>query len=344
MVYLDGKPGRTAVINGKKFLFFSGYNYLGIDKVPEFLQLLQEGLERYGWLFPSSRISNTRLAIFEECEALLSEITGSEETVLVSSGFNAGRLATHFNVNDIMNAPDSHPSINRNAAANSDFKEWGNWFVQTTNANPADHSIFASDSLNPIKATLNDFTFLKHTKKRVSGIIDDSHGIGMTGEQGKGVASIVPALTNLDYIFTYSLSKAFGIAGGAVSCSKERAALIRTLPDYTAVTPPAPAQLYAFLKAQHIYAIQREKLFNNISYLGECIKDILGIKFNPDYPIVLLPEAFDEKVLFDNNIIISSFSYPDPSSAKVNRLVLNALHTKEDLEFIAECLHKAILD
>lgn len=341
MVYLDEKPGRTAVINGKEFLFFSGYNYLGINKVPEFLQLLQEGLTKYGWLFPSSRISNTRLVIFEECEAFLSEATGSEETVLLSSGFNAGRAATHFNASEIRNAPGSHPAIYRNMPAKADFTDWSNWYVQTTN-NKKEQSVFASDSVNPTKAILNDFRFLAGTRGKITGIIDDSHGIGITGKNGGGAASTMPRQVNLEYIFTYSLSKAYGITGGAISCSKKRAAMIRTLPDYTTATPQSPAQLYAFLKAQHIYNSQREKLFDNISYFAARIKDLPGITFNPHYPVFLLPDTFEENFLFLNKIIISSFSYPDPLDTPCKRIVLNALHTKSDLDHISRCLHKLL--
>ena len=34
---VDGKPGRTVGLNGSQFLFFSGYNYLGINKDEELL-------------------------------------------------------------------------------------------------------------------------------------------------------------------------------------------------------------------------------------------------------------------------------------------------------------------
>jgi len=67
----DETPNRIAIINGKEYLFFSGYNYLGMNSVPEFAALVKEGTGKYGWLFPSSRISNTRLKIFEEAEELL---------------------------------------------------------------------------------------------------------------------------------------------------------------------------------------------------------------------------------------------------------------------------------
>ncbi len=91
MSALNQSPGRTAIIDGKEHLFFSGYSYLGMSHVIEFIELVKEGIDKYGVLFPSSRISNTQLGIFETMEAFLSQLTSQEETVIYSSGFLAGR-------------------------------------------------------------------------------------------------------------------------------------------------------------------------------------------------------------------------------------------------------------
>src|SRR5215216_6199390 len=111
---LNETPGRTAFINGKEYLFFSGYSYLGMQYIPEFVALIKEGIDKYGWLFPSSRISNTQVAIYEECESLLSSITQTENTVLVSSGFMAGKLATALWRKEVFNLDPSHPAIQSN--------------------------------------------------------------------------------------------------------------------------------------------------------------------------------------------------------------------------------------
>ena len=75
MFTLNDTPGRTAIANGKEYLFFSGYSYLGMSHVPEFAELIKEGIDKYGWLFPSSRISNTQLELFTQFEAKLSLVS-----------------------------------------------------------------------------------------------------------------------------------------------------------------------------------------------------------------------------------------------------------------------------
>ncbi len=68
MIEFKSTPGRTCMIDGKEFLFFSGYSYLGMNHVKKFKDFVKEGIDKYGILFPSSRISNTRLKLYEKFE------------------------------------------------------------------------------------------------------------------------------------------------------------------------------------------------------------------------------------------------------------------------------------
>jgi 8-amino-7-oxononanoate synthase len=341
-LYLDGKPGRTAWVKGKEFIFFSGYNYLGINADAEFIQLVAEGTGKYGWLFPSSRISNTRLAVYEECEALLSNLTGAEDTVLLPSGFAAGRVASSYHQGVVHNAPGSHPAILQHRSARANFNDWSNWISQDIEIRePGAPLIIASDSVNPLTATVHNFSFLNSFSRPVVAIIDDSHGIGIIGNNGYGAGTMVPRTDNVDYLLTYSLSKAFGISGGAISCSKPWAEKFRTMPEYAGVTPVSPAQVYAFIKGQHIYQRQRHKLMDNITYFENCVKDIPGVQHSAGFPVFVLPVFIDESLFYNNGMLISSFPYPDPKGKTLKRIVLNALHTNNDMDRIASVLHEA---
>ena len=340
--FLDGKAGRTAHAGGRQLLFFSGYNYLGLSHQEEFVGLVAEGMSKFGWLFPSSRISNTRLKIFEECEALLSAITGSEDTVLLPSGFAAGQLATANRAADLFNAPQSHPAIARNSTPYTDFAEWSAWLVHEAEIRDQDKPLaFASDSLSPLTATMYDFSFVSEIRQPVNVIIDDSHGIGLIGAVGAGVSSKVPRHPHVHYTFTYSLSKAFGITGGAISCSRKDADRLRNSVEYTSVSPLSPGLIYAFIRGQHIYAAQRAKLQGNITRFAELTHDLPGLKYNLNFPVFILPAELDEKFFDKHNILISAFAYPDPSGPSLKRVVLNALHTNEDLETLAQVLREA---
>lgn len=324
---LNEHPGRTAFINGKEYLFFSGYSYLGMQDVPEFVELVKEGIDKYGWLFPSSRISNTHLQLFQECEVQLSSITGMQDTVLVSSGFLAGSLATELWKGELVNLSPFHPAIERNNKASIDSAE----------------KIYAIDSVNVLTAQITDFSFLTEDENSKIIIVDDSHGIGLIGSKGEGICSSIPAAKNISCILSYSLSKSFNIGAGAVSSSKNIADELRRLPQYSAATAPSPAILYAFMKGQQLYQVQREKLKTNITYFQSVIKNISTVIYHPQLPIFILPEVTDEIKLFEKNIIISSFAYPDPQGTKYLRVVISALHSFADLEYLAACLESVLI-
>lgn len=340
--YLDNKVGRTVSVDSHEYLFFSGYNYLGINQQIEFTELVKEGISRFGWLFPSSRISNTRLFLYEECEAMLSGITGSEDTVLLPSGFAAGQLATSRHIQNLHNAPGSHPAIARNSSVHQDFKTWSDWLLREANQSyPGDTLALASNSLDPLSGTLHDFSFIKDIEQCLAIIIDDSHGVGIIGKDGSGISSLLPLGRKDSYTFTYSLSKAFGVPGGAISCNKEDADQLRKLPGYSAVSPLSPGMIYAFIKGQQIYARQRQKLLENIHYFASLTKDLTGLKYDSRFPVFVLPADLNEQTFERNNIIISSFAYPDQEGPRIKRLVLNALHTDDDLRTLADVLKQA---
>ena len=317
----ENLPSRTAILNGKEYLFFSGYSYLGMQCVPEFIDLINEGIKKYGWLFPSSRISNTQLSVYKESEDLLSAITGKEDTVIVSNGFTAGKLATKKWKSEIINLHPSHPAIKRNATTHEQKQK-----------------VFAIDSCDTLTANITDFSFSKNDNESKIIIVDDSHGFGVLGNNGEGIVSSLPLNIHNEFVISYSLSKAMHVIAGAISCTKELATEIRSMPQYTACTPPSPAMLYAFTKAKHLYTEQLEKLKRNILYFESLISEIKGIVYNRQLPVFILPSYIDEKKFAKEEIIISSFSYPTISGEKVNRVVLNALHTKNDLEKLAETI------
>ena len=342
MFSLHQTPGRTALVNEKEYLFFSGYSYLGINHVPDFISLLQEGINRFGAVFPSSRISNTVLGLYSNTESYLSDLTQKSDTILFQSGFTAGKAAIETLEKDtaIYQSPFCHPAIRINNNSSLTFTDWANQTVQIINSNQSLKTpVILSDSLNQLTADLFDFSFLENIQQKVICIIDDSHGIGLLGKSGQGISYLLPNNKNIEYIITYSLSKALNIQAGAISCSiKSRADKIRKTSWYTAVTPPSPAMLFAFNQAKDLYSLQLSKLSLQKKQFQNMLVDHKEIKYHKDLPVYILPEALDEDYFSERGIIISSFAYPDPSGKKINRAVINALHTQEDYEILTNSL------
>ncbi|OIR12812.1 8-amino-7-oxononanoate synthase [mine drainage metagenome] len=343
MFHLNFTPGRTAFVDNKELLFFSGYAYLGMNHEPEFLQHLQKGIELYGAVFPSSRISNTQLNLYSETEKLLSDLTQTADTVLLQTGFTAGKAAVASIAADsvLFHSPFCHPAIRIKNNSILSFTDWANETVDTINKNIySTPPVILSDALNQLTAELYDFSFLNSIEQNIICIIDDSHGMGLLGTNGEGISSRLPRKENIEYIITYSLSKAMNIQAGAVSCSnKSTADKIRKSSWYAATTPPSPVMLYAFNHSQKIYQQQRATLNKNKKFLQDLLSKRNYIHFHPEIPVFIFPEEYDEDFFAKQNIIISSFAYPDPSGKKINRAVINALHTDDDLQKLADAMN-----
>ncbi len=341
---LDAVPGRTCMIDGKSYLFFSGYDYLGMHGSSEFNQIIQEGLEKFGHLHPSSRISNTQLSLYKQLEQSLSSLTGTQDTVTFSSGYLAAHAISQklSGYENVYKAPGTHPALSLayNTIPSETFAEWSKAIVTIINPNYSEEAkVICFDAVNVFAPEVNDVSFLQHInpQQKLIVLIDDSHGIGITGVDGKGISSYVTSSANIQYIFTYSLSKAFNIIGGAVSCSTEIATALRNLPCYSASTAISPAMAYTFLHSKEIYASQLQKLKNNMNYfISHVNKD--RVSTHPQLPVAVLNSPGIEEVLFQKQVIISSFNYPLASSEKVNRIVLNALHTKQDISLLCKAL------
>jgi len=343
MHYLDDNPGRTTVVYGKEYLFFSGYSYLGMEKLEAFRENIREGMEKYGILFPSSRISNTRLSLYDDFEKELSLLNGSEDTVSYSSGFLAGKAISGLlsERENVFIAPAAHPAINlSHVFSAASFEDWANDLVSKINSGNIISCTIIADAVNIIKSRVYDFSFLTKIKKEVfiTCLIDNSHATGVFGENGNGIISYLPQQKNIEYSFSYSLSKAFHLEGGAVSCSHEIAGQLRSRADYSGSTAMSPAYVYAFMQNEELYEAQRKKLQRNILFFQSLIKDLDFISNDPSLPIFVVDKPGIEESLFEKGILISSFAYPDPSGQAVNRVILNALHEEEDMRKLADAL------
>lgn len=310
--------------------------------VSKFIDLVKEGMDKYGLLYPSSRISNTRLILFTEFEAALTQLIGMDETVSFSSGYLAGQsIIQIFNYKNCFIAPQTHPAILKQQISPTfqSRKDWEKEIIEFSVKHKSSEIFIVSDAVNVNEGLVYDFNFLKQvdTTVKIICLIDDSHGIGLLGSKGEGIISYLPKAENIEYILSYSLSKAFHLQGGAVSCSKEVANLLRMHPNYAGSTALSPALAYAFLHASELYAQQRKKLFTNIEILKHLTVSLPFIQHH-QLPIFNCSINNVQTKAQKQQIILSSFSYPDPNGTLINRIVINALHTDEDLQKLTDFL------
>lgn len=344
MVTLSQAPGRTTIIDGEEYLFFSGYSYLGLGLNKSFTDLVKKGIDLYGVVYPSSRISNTTLDLYAKMEEQLAAFTSAEDAAVFSSGFLSARTAVDV-VNKEMKLyclPHTHPASSAlpGIIKIPETLSWQQFLDERAAAGEFQFAV-AADSINPTPGHINDFSFLATTPAsfNITIIIDDSHGIGWLGKDGKGIASILNLPAHFDLLLNFSLSKAFHINGGAITASRKWIAAVRRHVNYATSTPMMPSLAYAWTEATTLFRQQREILLQNIEYLQKLSTNYTFVA-GEGTPVFVVAKKGIAPYLLQNNVIISSFGYPHPEIDPVNRVVVNALHLRSDLEKLAQLIEQ----
>ena len=342
MITLQNIPGRTTLIDGKEYLFFSGYSYLGLGMLPEYTNHVKKGIDLYGVVYPSSRISNTQLDLYTKMEEQLAAFVQTEDAACVSSGFLSARTAVEVVAEEmqVYALHHTHPASSAMAAMQPipENQSWEDFLRQRAAANEYRFAV-AADSMYITPGHINDFSFLKNTPAdfNITFVVDDSHGIGWLGQDGRGIGSLLQLPANIELLLNFSLSKSFHMNGGAVCGSRKWINAVRRHVNYATSTPFMPSLAYAFTQAQELFQQQRVKLHQNIEYLQKLTAKHTFVA-NEGTPVFVVAKKSIAQHLLQNNIIISSFGYPHPEDDPVNRVVVNALHTKSDFERLVQLL------
>ena len=342
----DQLPGRTLLSGGREYLYFSGTSYLGLAHDAAFQECLRAGIARYGTNYSSSRLSNVRLAVFEEIEAYLGAYTGAGAVLTLSSGYMAGQLVVRCLAEQasLVYGPRTHPAlwVQRNNFVAGDFAGWARALPHHLRQLPQEHIVILFNSLDPLLALKYDLGFLHllPQDKMITLVIDDSHGLGITGKAGAGVFPELQLPGEMKLVVVSSLGKALGIPAGVILTDAATMAAFRRSPFFGAGSPAVPAYLYAFMLAEDIYRQARGQLHANIRYFLSKLDKPQLFSSIPDYPVFYTPQKALYPYLLQQGILISSFSYPTPADEPITRVVLNAGHREADLAQLAGAINR----
>lgn len=338
---IQGPLSLNIHIQGQDYLYFSGTAYLGIPQNAAFIGHYQEGLQKFGLNNGTSRGNNVQLGIYNEAEAYAAEYFGAEAALITSSGYLAAQLLVRaFASEHLIYAPQTHPALwlNGTPETRGSFSAWAKNTVEHINGNTQHTWVLISNSLNNLFPEQYDFSFLRaiHPENELFLIVDDSHGIGLL-DKGRGALNTIPVLPNVKVTVVASMAKALGLDAGIVLGSKETIGLLKSSNEFLGASPPAAAGLYAFMQAAAIYRAELEKLQELMRYFSEKI-DRQNWNFIPGYPVYFSQDPYLYARLLEQQILISSFPYPDHKGAPLNRVVLSSWATKKSLDQLLKAL------
>ena len=170
-------------------------------------------------------------------------------------------------------------------------------------------------------------------------VADDSHGIGIVGENGSGVYQKLKSFKPKELIVCCSLGKGYGVQGGAVFGFTERIKTLQKTAFFGGASPAAPVGLATFLDSEEIYTQKRVILKNNIKLFIDGLKRLNRFVYMPKHPSFSFADEALSNHLEKNKILITNFRYPNEDSDLLSRIIISAAHKKEDIQCLVRHLN-----
>lgn len=342
---IDTFPGRTVSVKGEPHLYFGGTGYLGLQTDALFQNLFIENVRKYGTNYGASPKSNIQIDVYRKTEHVLCHLVGSEAALTLSSGYLAGQLLAQTlddKYHYLFYAPNTHAALFQRkikpfttfTALNIAVRE------QLESKNNKETPVVFLDSIDFSGCNYPNFNALKALPlEEVILVVDDSHGIGVVGENGGGVFNQLKELNCKELIVCCSLGKGFAIQGGAIFGSEERIKKLKNTAFFGGASPATPASLATFLDAQELYGEKRRELRKHIAYFSTHLKRPKKFHTMKEHPAYTFADPQFTEYLESQKIIVTSFPYPDEDAQLMSRIVLSAGHKKEDIDHLLECIN-----
>ena len=337
---------------------FVSSNYLGLNRHPKVLEAAKRAMEKYGIGTCTSPVIGGATDAHSELSQKISKLHGQEDAILYPSGYaaNIGVFQLLLNKMDIAivdmfvhaSVYDGLIKTNIKIFKHNDIEYLESVLkrVQGSHRNIAVvvDGVYSQDGDLPRLVEICDLA-----KKYGAFIfIDDAHGTGVLGENGKGTVNHFGVEDKVDLI-TGTLSKAIGTCGGYATGKSQ---LIKYMKHFsrssTFSASVSPAIVAAASKSIDLFSEEPQiiqKLWSNTQYIKKQLTERgfdIGRSESPIIPVMIRDDEKTKVVarkLLENGIYIIPATYP-AVKLKDSRLRLNvsAQHTLEDLDNFCETL------
>lgn len=358
---ITSKQGTEVEMAGHKVLMFGSNAYTGLTGDQRIIDAAKNALDKYGSGCAGSRFLNGTLDLHVQLEKELAEYIGKDETLCFSTGFfvNSGVLAVVVGRGDYIICDDrDHASIvdgRRLSFArqlhykHNDMEDLENILKGLPHEAVKLIVVDGVFSMEGDLANLPKIVELKH-KYNCSIMVDEAHGLGVFGKEGRGVCDHFGLTDEVDLIMG-TFSKSMASIGGFIAGDKDTINYLRhTVRTYIFSASNTPAATAAALEALHIIKKEPErieKLWKVTNYALKRFREEgfeIGETESPIIPLYVhdVDKTFQvTKLAFDNGVFINPVIPPAcaPQDTLV-RFALMATHTEEQVERGVQILKK----
>ena len=350
---ITSKQGTEVEMGGHSVLMFGSNAYTGLTGDQRIIDAAKKALDKYGSGCAGSRFLNGTLDIHVQLEKELAEFVGKDDSLCFSTGFtvNSGVIAMVVGRGDYIICDDrDHASIvdgRRLSFArqlhykHNDMEDLENVLKKL----PYDAvKLIVVDGVFSMEGDLCKLPEIVELKKKYncSIMVDEAHGVGVFGRQGRGVCDYFGLTDEVDLIMG-TFSKSLASIGGFIAGDSDTINFLRhTSRTYIFSASNTPAATAAAMEALHILKSEPQILENLWKVTKYALKRFreegfeIGDTESPIIPLYVhdVEKTFlVTKLAYDAGVFINPVIPPScaPQDTLV-RFALMANHTEEQVE------------
>jgi 8-amino-7-oxononanoate synthase len=348
-------------IDGKTLLSFCSNDYLGLANHPDVVKAFHQGANDYGAGSGAAHLINghsrTHHALEEELAAFVqrprallfstgymanlgtvASLVGKEDSViedrwnhasLIDAGLSSGARLRRYQHSDIDSLQQQLKSCNS-----------GRKLIVTDGVFSMDGDIALLDNIATIARQHDAWV-----------MVDDAHGLGVLGEQGRGSVNHFGLTMDDVPVLMGTLGKAFGTFGAFVAGSDDLIEfLIQQARTYVYTTALPSAVAEATRASLHLVQTEqwrRDKLNALVQRFRSGVQELgltLTESTTPIQPLIIGDNATTLRLseqLYHNGILISAIRPPTvPDNTARLRITFSASHEDEDVDVLLSNLEK----
>ena len=358
---IDGKQGTEVEMGGHRVLMFGSNAYTGLPGDERIIKAAKDALDKYGSGCAGSRFLNGTLDLHVVLEKEIAKFMGKDEALCFSTGFtvNSGVIACLCGRNDYIICDDrDHASIidgrRLSMAKQLKFKhnDMADLEKQLQRCEPEAVKLIVVDGVFSMEGDLCNLPEIVRLKKKYNAtiMVDEAHGVGVFGRDGRGVCDHFGLTDEVDLIMG-TFSKSLASIGGFITADSTIINWIRhTCRTYIFSASNTPAATAAALEALRIIQAEPERiaaLWDVTNYALVKFREAGFEIGDTESPIIPLYVRDTEKTFaatmmaFEEGVFINPVIPPAcaPQDTLV-RVALMATHSKEQVDTAVEKLAK----
>lgn len=362
---IEGKQGTEVEMGGHHVLMFGSNAYTGLPGDERVIEAGVQALRKYGSGCAGSRFLNGTLDLHTKLERELAEFVGKDEALCFSTGFtvNSGVIPCLTGRQDYIICDDrDHASIvdGRRLSMSTCLKYKHNDMQDLENqlkkCRPESIKLIVVDGVFSMEGDLPDLPKIVELKHKYNAtiMVDEAHGIGVFGRNGRGVCDHFGLTNEVDLIMG-TFSKSLASIGGFIAADSTIINWLRhNARTYIFSASNTPAATASALEALHILQQEPERIealwdvtryalkrFREEGFeIGETESPIIPLYVrDPEKTFVATARAFEEGV-FINPVIPPACAPQDT----LVRVALMATHTHEQVDRAVNALKKVFIE